>query len=101
MPQLLPGTRKNVDLGYFSKSSTNKDTDNDIELCVAITVNPLTKYNCLHSGKYKLTIIVGAQNCKFSEQKIIITMYGKWTDEEERIKQVIKIERQGKTFHSA
>jgi hypothetical protein len=89
MPQLLPGTFKNVDLCCFTKSTN--DSDNNIELYVTITNEPFTEYNRIPAGEYKFTIIAGGENCDFTKQEIIVSFSGKWTDNQDEIKTRISL----------
>jgi hypothetical protein len=93
MPQLLPNTTKNVDFGCFTNpKDKSKESKYNIEFFLTITAKPFTKYNLIPYGKYRFTIIAGAKNCTITRKKIVVNFSNKWTDDENKIKSIIRFD---------
>lgn len=92
LSNLLPGTMKNVDLGYIldpkKRISNTLEYNNlfpngptDIMFNVNISVKPYNQYNIIGPGEYKFSLIVGASNCDPIREKFNITFSNEWQED--------------------
>jgi hypothetical protein len=89
LTNLLPGTMKNVDLGYivdpqvYYDPSTKNIPENVFN--VIISVEPITGYNKLAVGDYRFSIIAGAANCKIKREKFSVVFSKDWQNDETKM----------------
>jgi hypothetical protein len=93
LPYLLPGTSKNLDLGYildpkmrYAYPDENKlsssDSMSEILFNVILSIKPYLPYNILSPGEYKLILTIGAKNAEPMRQSIKIALQKEWKDDE-------------------
>lgn len=105
LSNLLPGTMKNVDLGYIidpSKRGLNTleynnifpHSPTDIIFNVVLSVKPYNQYNIIGPGEYKFNLIVGASNCDPVREKFKLIFSNDWQqDINQMIEKTINISK--------
>lgn len=93
LPMLLPGTKRNIDLGYMinpserSKIEPNiyedaKIRENQSAFCFRLSAVPNRPYHVLSPGTYRFWVTIGASNC--APEKVIFELQfnGTWDEGE-------------------
>jgi hypothetical protein len=86
---LLPKSRRNVDLAYIYKPVVSVRNQDETEMVVCISNIIFDDFNRFYPGDYKFVIIVGGSNCDPITKEFIISFKEDWESEALLIKSIV------------
>lgn len=83
---LLPKSRRNVDLAFIYKPLISERMINETELIVCISTHIFDKFHKFYPGEYKFSIAAGGSNCRPVEKAFLLSFTKDWQNEDDLFK---------------